>query len=387
MSAEEVAEGGVGGTDAQVPVQGRQWLMDILNDLIQGELVRMNVDEHEDGAFDAVLAGAVGADTHGKPAALAILDVLLDGDKVIDDFSNLLIEVGDDDGAVQVTQSAANVRGDEVEDLFGHGGEAADGEIRAEHDDGHVDVGEEVGQVVVDLAELGVAILQFLVEGGQFLVGGLQLFLGGFQLLVGALEFLVAGLNFLVGRFELLVGGFLFLDDGLERFAGGGEFPAELAKFSAFGHGGGLAAAGRFLTGLSFQSLRAIIVEDDEEKSFAGGGEPKRNHFKVDEFRGALFADNGALVPDGSVLFERARNSGAQIHGQAFPDHFQEVKAGGTGGMLEEMAGATAKIEDVHVQIDDHSGRREAAEDEAVGIMIELRGLWFGRDGLTGGRG
>ena len=117
-----------------------------------------------------------------------------------------------------------DVRGDQVEDTLRHGGEAADGEVIAEHDDGDIDAGEQVGEVVVDLAELDVAGLQFLVEGGQLLVGGLQFFLGGLQFLVGALQFLVAGLDFLVGRFEFLVGGLLLLDDGLQRLLAGGQF-------------------------------------------------------------------------------------------------------------------------------------------------------------------
>ena len=63
----------------------------------------------------------------------------------------------------------------------------------SQHDDGHVDAGEQVVQVVADLRQLGVAVLQLFVDGGQLLIGGLQLLLGGLEFLIGALQLLIAG--------------------------------------------------------------------------------------------------------------------------------------------------------------------------------------------------
>ena len=92
---------------------------------------------------------------------------------------------------------------------------------------------EQVGEVVVGAVQLGVAVLELLVDRGQLLVGRLQLLLGGLQLLVGALQLLVAGEDLLVGAPQLFVGRVLLLDHRLQVFPGRGQLLPELGELAA----------------------------------------------------------------------------------------------------------------------------------------------------------
>ena len=127
-----------------------------------------------------------------------------------------LLEVGQNNRAAQVAEAAPKIGGDEIENPLGGGSEAADGEVAAQHDDGHIDAAEQIGEIVVHLRHFRVAVLQFLVERRQFLIGRLQLLFGGLKFLIGALQFLVAGLDFFIGGLEFLIGGLLFGNDRLK---------------------------------------------------------------------------------------------------------------------------------------------------------------------------
>ena len=83
------------------------------------------------------------------------------------------------------------------------------------------DAAEQVDEVVVEPAQLLVAVVQLVVDGGQLLVARLDLLLGGLQLLVGALQLLVGRLHLLVGGLQLFVGGLLLLDQRLQVLARG----------------------------------------------------------------------------------------------------------------------------------------------------------------------
>ena len=147
---------------------------------------------------------------------------LLDGDR-LDHLDHELGQVGDTDPEPDVGDGPAHVGGDQIEHLLGQGSELPDAQIWAQHHDGQVNTGQQVDEIVVAKAELKVAILELLVDGGQLLVARLDLLLRCLQLLVDALELLVGGLHLLVRGLQLLVRHLLLLDDGLKVFTGGGQ--------------------------------------------------------------------------------------------------------------------------------------------------------------------
>src|SRR5205085_11688060 len=108
--------------------------------------------------------------------ALAVPSFTLDGGEVIDDLSDRSVQVGHQDGGTQIRKPPAHVSGDEVKNTLGDGGEAPDGQTIVYHDDGHIDAGQQVDQVIVEVAQFEVAILQFFVEGTQLFVSRLEFF-------------------------------------------------------------------------------------------------------------------------------------------------------------------------------------------------------------------
>ena len=96
------------------------------------------------------------------------------------------------------------------------GREAADPAFAVEDEDRDVDGGQQVQEIAVDLADLLIAAVELVVDGGQLLVGRLQLFLRRLQLLVHALELFVPGDQLLVGRAEIVVRPAVLLDERLQ---------------------------------------------------------------------------------------------------------------------------------------------------------------------------
>ena len=234
---ERLVKGAAGLAHPQLGVEHQERLADRLQDGLvvlrsqfeprDAALFLVYVHQRDDRAVDLVLAGAVGADAEGIPATLVVLHLGLASGESVDDFADQVVKVVNAEVCPEIAQASANVRGEEIEELFGHWGGTTHGQRVVHHGDRDIDAAEEVGEIVVDLSHFQVAIAQFLVERCEFLVGGLKLFFGGLKLLVRALEFLVARLDLLVGGFELFVGRFLLLDDRLERFLGGVQFGAQ----------------------------------------------------------------------------------------------------------------------------------------------------------------
>ena len=71
---------------------------------------------------------------------------------------------------LQIADGAADVAGHQMERALRSRIEAVDAQLAVEHDDGDVDRGEEIEQVVVRLRQLLIARLQLLVERDQLLV-------------------------------------------------------------------------------------------------------------------------------------------------------------------------------------------------------------------------
>jgi hypothetical protein len=154
--------------------------------------------------------------------------------------------IGNLDAKLDIDDGAPHVGSDQIQHLLGHGRELPNAKIRPEHHDGQLHAVQQIGEVIVDEAELEVARVQLLAEGRQLLVARLDLLLGGFQLLVDTLQFLVGRLHLFVGRLELLVGSVLLLDHGVQVFTGGREL---------LGHAGGLSVTGFFHFGLRLAAV------------------------------------------------------------------------------------------------------------------------------------
>jgi len=150
-------------------------------------LIGSDIYDGDDGAVYLVIERPVRKDLELIMNASAVRELPLEGVKVRDHPQDHGLEIGDFDGGIYVGEKAADIAGNESEKLLGFGSEAADGEVAADHDDGDVDAGEQIDEVVVDLGNIEVSASKFVVYGSQFFVGGLQLFLGSFHFLVGAL--------------------------------------------------------------------------------------------------------------------------------------------------------------------------------------------------------
>ena len=68
-------------------------------------------------------------------------------------------------------------------------------------------------------------------------------------------------------------------------------------------------------------------------------------------------------------------NRGAQLGEQSFTRHLENVECRGAGRRLEEWTGAAAKLQDLHVLVDEHTGRREAREQNAIGFAKDVSGI------------
>src|SRR5262249_19883097 len=160
---------------------------------------------------------------------------------------------------------------------------------------------QQVDQVVVDLAQLEIAVLQLIVDGGQFFVAGLDFLLGSFQLFIDALQFFVGGLHFLVGGLQLFVGGLLLLDDGLEILAGGGVLLVQADDWPVLGFrkGFGFLRLGRGGgSGSNLYGFRARFLEKDEEALVRFAVAADRDDFDIDVPVAAVALDSEVFLPD-----------------------------------------------------------------------------------------
>src|SRR4029079_3362839 len=72
------------------------------------------------------------------------------------------------------------------------------------HEDGSIDGGEQIVQIIEKNTQFVVAILKLFIDSCEFFDRGLKLFLRRCQLFVRALKLLVSATNFLVGGLQLL---------------------------------------------------------------------------------------------------------------------------------------------------------------------------------------
>ena len=105
---------------------------------------------------------------------------------------------------LEVVDRSADVLGDEACDVSHGRREAANAQVQIDDDDGDLDTGEDIGEIVGDFVQLLIPTAELIVDRAELLVGALQLLLGALQLLVGALQLLVGRDQLLVGRGEVV---------------------------------------------------------------------------------------------------------------------------------------------------------------------------------------
>ena len=263
----------------------------------------------------------------------------------------------------------AHVGGQQVELLLRLRAEAAQGQVAPHQHDGESGRGLKVDQVVVEPIELVIAMAHLLVDGGQLLVGRLEFLLARLQLLVDGLELFVGGLNLLVGGLEFLVGGLVLLLQRLEVFARLGEVGFEL------GDARGCPRLADRRCGRNFGPPRPAglfrFLEQNQEAAL--GQVLERNHFQGygADLAVALHAD--VLAARGPVFLPCLVDRGAQRQHQSFAGHLQHVEGGLAGGRLEVCAGCPPELEDLEIGADQHPGRRELVDGDAVGLALRIQ--------------
>jgi hypothetical protein len=189
-----------------------------IDDFIQASFDIIDVHQDEDGSINLVLTRPEWKEAQGIPTARAILHFMVLTLQAVNDLGDRLLQIGKGKIGTNIANATAHIRWDDFEELFRQRGEPPNPEIISEHDNGQINAGQKILHVIVQLAELRVAILQFLVQGVEFLVG--------------ALQFLIAGLDLVVRRLELFVGRLLLLDDGLHRFLHRAAFFSKVMNFA-----------------------------------------------------------------------------------------------------------------------------------------------------------
>ncbi len=167
--------------------------------------------------------------------ALAVAHLALDQVQLFEGFGGVLGQQRVVQPMGDVEQRAAGIVADHVEDVPGTRGEPLDAHLAVDEDRGDVGGGDQVLQVVVDLAGLVDLALELVVDGGELFVDRLQLFLAGFQLLGGRAQFLVDRLQLLVGGAQFLGGGFRVLHGDLQALLGVLQFRLELGQDAVLG--------------------------------------------------------------------------------------------------------------------------------------------------------
>src|SRR2546427_9406720 len=279
-----------------------------------------------------------------------------------------LLQVGKIQVRSDVADRPAEVGRDQVQDRRGHGSEAPDPRIAAEHDDRYVDAGEQVVQVVVELGELDISVLQLLVHGGELFVDRLELLLRGLELLIRALQFLVARQELLVGRLQLLVVRFALFDDRLQKLLGRRELLAEVLDVPPRVSD----RAGNPASRYARLPRRGNTLEEHEVVALPGGP-AHRDDLKSHLGHPTILLDAEPLASDRRVLLPRLVDRHAQLRQQAFPSDLQEGVPCLAGGGLEIGARVTAELKDLRRLIDEDAGGGVLSEKDPVDLLHRLR--------------
>ena len=119
---------------------------------------------------------------------------------------------------------------------------------------------------------------------------------------------------------------------------------------------------------------------------------PQGNHFDVDHPVVAVLTDPHIFPSHHLAFLLRLADGSAQRQHQTFPRHFHQVEARLAGGRLKKRTGRAAKLQDLHLSIDQDAGWGVFVEGDAVGFVLQVqfvresfgRGAWFGCRNLPG---
>ena len=376
---EQLVERAVGFLDAQVFVEHQESLLHGLDDgmrvllrflkLLQAPPELVDVHDHDDRAVDPILESPVGPDTQRIPSSVAVLDRRFARAEILDHVQKQRVQVRDLDVGLDVRDPAADVALDQVQHLLAGGREPPDSKIEPHDDDGKVDTGEHVDQVVGELGKLLDARLKLLVHGPELLVAGLELLLRGFQLLVRALKLLVAREDLLVGRLQLLLGSLMFRDRRLKVLVRAVQLtPEERGLFASRGSGGpGSRRRLRRRPGRA-----GGVLEHDEEETLCGGVHRRgeRRDLEVDGPRLAVVEIAHALSPHGAPVLGGLADQGPQFQRELLAGHLEKVEARLTGRRFEIWTCVAPELEDLHLFGDDRARGRIAIQEDAVGLPL-----------------
>ena len=118
----------------------------------------IDVDKGHHRAVNLIVHGPVGPDPHGIPAASQVLDLPLAHTHGVDHLGDQPGQVRHIDVRPEVDEGPPHVAGQQVQQFFGQRGETPDAPVAAQHQDGDVDATEQVGEIVVELRQLEVAV-------------------------------------------------------------------------------------------------------------------------------------------------------------------------------------------------------------------------------------
>ncbi len=255
---------------------------------------------------------------------------------------NLLSDVGD---------GSTDVRRDQIEQLLGGGGEAADSKLGVEEYRGDVGAGQQVVEIVVGRLQLRDLAFQLAVRGGELFVERLQLFLRGFHLLGARLELLVH-------RHELFVRRSEILDGLLQVLLGGLELVLELVHHRVVGaardDGAGIGCGG----GLVFERHQPEVL------GLLAGIERLDGRLHGLEHRAAAHLQ--ARNHDPPVFADRYPDGAAQFASQPGPHLHQEIPRRRTTRLHEIVFGSTVEVQDLPAAVDDHRRGRITLEQEML---------------------
>ena len=149
----------------------------VLPDVAQeglGPFRDIDVGERDDRASNGVIQRLVGHDAKRVPALIPAEHLIIRGNQGLDHAGDLGRHL-DPAEPVQERDRPPQIGRHQIQQALGGRGVAPDPKIHAHDDDGVVDPGQHVVEVVVGLTQLRHSILQLLVHRRELFVGGLHL--------------------------------------------------------------------------------------------------------------------------------------------------------------------------------------------------------------------
>ena len=317
---------------------------------ILGQAPVGDVDEGQHRTLDAILGGAIGQQSRQVPALVLAAHLALDQPERFED----LVGVGGQLGIVQpmgdVEQRTPGIADDHVEDAHRARGESLDAHAAIDEHRGDVGGGDEVLQIVVDLAGFLDLGFELVVDGDQFFVDRLQFFLAGLQFLGGRPQFLVDRLQLFVGRLELLGRGLGLLDGQLQLLLGSLQLGLQLGEHAVLGLGVIAAGVGAHDV-LDF-------VEEHQHVVGTGVAVAEGAHHHVDVVAAVVALDMHATRLDALVALQRLEQCRTQLQAQFLQHQRWQAVAGLAADVAQKAPGPLGHVHDIGFAVDDDARRR-----------------------------